>query len=101
VPFDTTTLRHIVPYVNSLVRKVKEQLREAEGFDISREPSPDWDEAQDPPDPPFSQMFKDPSPGPDSPSRKPRGSRSSKSKSNDGFQNHDDINKQMKLMTVM
>lgn len=32
VPFDTGTLRHIVPYVNGLKRKVKEALRETEGL---------------------------------------------------------------------
>ena len=32
VPFDTATLRHIVPYVNSLKRKVKDALRETEGL---------------------------------------------------------------------
>lgn len=32
VPFDTATLRHIVPYVNGLKRKVKDALRETEGL---------------------------------------------------------------------
>lgn len=32
VPFDTATLRHIVPYVNTLKRKVKDALRETEGL---------------------------------------------------------------------
>jgi hypothetical protein len=32
VPFDTATLRHIVPYVNALKRKVKDALRETEGL---------------------------------------------------------------------
>ncbi|KAF2704492.1 hypothetical protein K504DRAFT_472269 [Pleomassaria siparia CBS 279.74] len=32
VPFDTATLRRIVPYVNTLTRKVKDTLREAEGL---------------------------------------------------------------------
>lgn len=32
VPFDTATLRHIVPYVNGVKRKIKEALREAEGL---------------------------------------------------------------------
>lgn len=32
VPFDTATLRHIVPYVHGLKRKVKDALREAEGL---------------------------------------------------------------------
>ncbi|EME48998.1 hypothetical protein DOTSEDRAFT_67894 [Dothistroma septosporum NZE10] len=32
VPFDTATLRHIVPYVHGLKRKVKDALRETEGL---------------------------------------------------------------------
>jgi hypothetical protein len=32
VPFDTATLRRIVPYVSTLTRKVKDALREAEGL---------------------------------------------------------------------
>lgn len=32
VPFDTATLRHIVPYVSGLKRKVKDALRETEGL---------------------------------------------------------------------
>ncbi|KAK5134412.1 hypothetical protein LTR08_006459 [Meristemomyces frigidus] len=32
VPFDTATLRHIVPYVNGLKRKVKDAIREKEGL---------------------------------------------------------------------
>ncbi|KAF1814326.1 hypothetical protein P152DRAFT_447707 [Eremomyces bilateralis CBS 781.70] len=32
VPFDTATLKHIVPYVNGLVRKVRTLLRDVEGL---------------------------------------------------------------------
>lgn len=35
LPFDTATLRHIVPYVDRLKRKVKEGLRETEGLRTS------------------------------------------------------------------
>jgi hypothetical protein len=97
VPFDTTTLRHIVPYVNGLVRRVKDQLREAEGFDISRGTSPEID------DPPFSQRLynKDHTPAAESPSsRKSRRSRANKS-TDRSSQNLDDLNKKMKMMTVM
>jgi hypothetical protein len=92
VPFDTTTLRHIVPYVNGLVRKVKEQLRRAEGFDFSREASPNIDEeddSHDPPEPPFSRrLFKDHSPSPGSPSGRKNQSRNSRqnNSSSDGGQ---------------
>lgn len=42
VPFDTATLRHIVPYVNGLKRRVKDAVRETEGLYSSphRRPSP-------------------------------------------------------------
>jgi hypothetical protein len=49
VPFDTATLRHIVPYVNTLMRKVKDALREAEGLYSSHSIQPK--------EPPFSKMF--------------------------------------------
>ncbi|OCK80257.1 hypothetical protein K432DRAFT_48951 [Lepidopterella palustris CBS 459.81] len=50
VPFDTATLRHIVPYVNTLVRKVKDAVREAEGLYSSPSTSPK--------EPPFSKIFQ-------------------------------------------
>ncbi|KAK4637111.1 uncharacterized protein CLAFUR5_02104 [Fulvia fulva] len=63
VPFDTATLRHIVPYVNSLKRKVKDALRETEGLYSSphRRSSPnsrkrrEWAEEE----PGFSMMFNE------------------------------------------
>jgi hypothetical protein len=103
VPFDTTTLRHIVPYVNGLVRRVKEQLREAEGLDISRGTSPDIDDTQNQLDPPFTQrrFQNDRHPSGESPSsRKSRRSRANKP-SDRSSQNLDDLNKKMKMMTVM
>jgi len=48
VPFDTATLRHIVPYVNTLMRKVKDALREAEGLYPGTSPK----------EPPFSKIFQ-------------------------------------------
>lgn len=50
--FDTATLKHIVPYVNGLMRKVKEVLREAEGLHTS--PVHPRRHA----DPPISQIFE-------------------------------------------
>ena len=35
MPFDTTTLKHIVPHVNGLMRQVKERIRDAEGLNTS------------------------------------------------------------------
>ncbi|KAF2401300.1 hypothetical protein EJ06DRAFT_385546 [Trichodelitschia bisporula] len=104
VKFGTDTLRHIVPYVNNLVYKAKDQIRDAEGFDLSREPSPKRPELHDPA---FSQqLFKTPTS--DSPSsRKGRQSRSSNNALSPppddglGLQGIDDITAQTKLMTVM
>ncbi|KAJ4323794.1 hypothetical protein N0V94_001714 [Neodidymelliopsis sp. IMI 364377] len=48
VPFDTATLRRIVPYVASLTHKVKETIRDAEGLYYSPTTSPQHEE------PPFA-----------------------------------------------
>lgn len=101
VPFDTATLRHIVPYVQSLVRKVKDALREEEGLYSSPAKSPKQLE------PPFSQMFHSPlvqSPFEESPSsRKGRRSKVSSPSpaTEDGYQGLDyDLSTKMRLMTV-
>lgn len=66
VPFDTATLRHIVPYVSSVKRKIKEALREAEGLYSSprREDelpqSLDDDFAFSDDEPSFRSIFTDP-----------------------------------------
>jgi hypothetical protein len=52
VPFDTATLRRIVPYVNTLTRKVKDAIRDAENLYSSPNTSPRHEE------PPFSKMFQ-------------------------------------------
>ncbi|KAL5120291.1 hypothetical protein ACEQ8H_001849 [Pleosporales sp. CAS-2024a] len=52
VPFDTATLRRIVPYVNTLTRKVKDIIRDAEGLYSSPSTSPRHEE------PSFSKMFQ-------------------------------------------
>ncbi|KAH5335091.1 hypothetical protein HBI42_035250 [Parastagonospora nodorum] len=52
VPFDTATLRRIVPYVNTLTRKVKDAIRDAEGLYSSPNASPRHEE------PPFSNLFQ-------------------------------------------
>lgn len=44
VPFDTATLRRIVPYVNTLTRKVKDTIRDAEGLYYSPTTSPQHEE---------------------------------------------------------
>jgi hypothetical protein len=49
VPFDTATLRRIVPYVNTLTHKVKSTLREAEGLYSSPNTTPN--------DPPLTRVF--------------------------------------------
>jgi len=66
VPFDTATLRHIVPYVNGVKRKIKEVLREAEGLYSSPcqqiPPNDDSDDDFDFSDnePSFHSIFTDP-----------------------------------------
>lgn len=74
VPFDTATLRHIVPYVKKLKRQVKEALRETEGLytsprrrsglDVSDDIFDDDDDGQeedhDDDDGPFRDIFHDP-----------------------------------------
>ncbi|KAF1835513.1 hypothetical protein BDW02DRAFT_495719 [Decorospora gaudefroyi] len=52
VPFDTATLRRIVPYVSTLTRKVKDTIRDAEGLYSSPVASPMREE------PPFSKIFQ-------------------------------------------
>jgi hypothetical protein len=52
VPFDTATLRRIVPYVSTLTRKVKDTIRDAEGLYSSPIASPLHEE------PPFSMMHQ-------------------------------------------
>lgn len=63
VPFDTATLRHIVPYVNGLKRKVKDALRETEGLYSSprRRVSPNSTvQQQDSQEPAFRSIFNEP-----------------------------------------
>ncbi|KAK5157205.1 hypothetical protein LTR04_005481 [Oleoguttula sp. CCFEE 6159] len=98
VPFDTGTLRHIVPHVNNLLRRVKEVLREAEGLHASPDRT-----ARPENDPPFSQIFRE---LPESPSsrRKLRRSRATTdhTTAEDAFQTKgDELASHMKLMTVM
>ncbi|KAL6708482.1 hypothetical protein ACN47E_002745 [Coniothyrium glycines] len=52
VPFDTATLRRIVPYVSTLTRKVKDSIRDAEGLYSSPSVTPRNEE------PPFSKIFQ-------------------------------------------
>lgn len=53
VPFDTATLRRIVPHVSGLNRKVKQTLREAEGLYSSPSSSPSHEAGP----PPFSKIY--------------------------------------------
>ncbi|CAA9958474.1 hypothetical protein PTMSG1_02032 [Pyrenophora teres f. maculata] len=52
VPFDTATLRRIVPYVSTLTHKVKETIRDVEGLYSSPSASPMHEE------PPYSRSFQ-------------------------------------------
>ena len=100
VPFDTATLKRIVPYVQDLKDKVKKTIREAEGLHTSpqypREPMED---------PSFSRMFRD---HPTSPSAGGRRSRRSTAATDNvmsedrGSQSpSDDMTLRLKLMTVV
>ena len=66
VPFDTATLRHIVPYVKDLKRKIKDALRETEGLYSSprRRTSASMnhrdDDDDDDDEPAFRSMFNEP-----------------------------------------
>ncbi|KAL9076062.1 MAG: hypothetical protein Q9157_003768 [Trypethelium eluteriae] len=105
VPFDTATLKHIVPYVNGLMRKVKEGLREAEGLYMSPMNSPKPEES------PLAHIFRDP--GDESqtttPTRRKSKTRRSPNSTSDqavmsdeNYQNKEnDLAQQMRLMTVM
>jgi hypothetical protein len=93
VQFDTRTLRHIVPYVSSLVRRVKDQLREAESLEVTSES--DWDIDIEPRMPPLAHVFKDPSPIPESPS-----ARKTRNTPKDSSPPIDEVGKKLKMMTV-
>ncbi|KAI6916891.1 hypothetical protein KC341_g18835, partial [Hortaea werneckii] len=71
VPFDTATLRHIVPYVNGLKRQVKDALQEAEGLytsPIRRQTSGELAEREESVDQSLRSIFD--SPQPESPTTK-------------------------------
>ena len=99
VPFDTATLKHIVPHVKELTRKLKQILRDAEGLNTS--PVVGYEAS-----PPLAKAFIDPSE--ESPSaqreRRMRLSReSSGSNSNQPHKRVDEANlvSRMKIMDVM
>lgn len=117
VPFDTATLRHIVPYVNGLKRKVKDALRETEGlYSSPRRQSPpaeiDEDDVMNVDDedddnddtPAFRSIFNEPQGG--SPmASKQRTRRERAATDNDGFDEpfaelHTDLAKRMQNMTL-
>jgi hypothetical protein len=94
VQFDTRTLRHIVPYVSSLVRRVKEQIRDAEHLDIDSDS--DWDaEPEEPAPSRLAHVFKDITPIPESPS-----SRTSRTIPRDSSPQIDEMSQKLTMMTV-
>lgn len=64
VPFDTATLRHIVPYVKDLKRKIKDALRETEGLYMTPRRRTSGAivgrQLDDEIDPPFRSIFNEP-----------------------------------------
>ncbi|KAK5112822.1 hypothetical protein LTR85_011156 [Meristemomyces frigidus] len=110
VPFDTATLRHIVPYVNGLKRKVKDALRETEGLHTSpRRRSPPAsadvdDDGMDVDEPRFRSIFNEPQGGSPTASRQ-RSRRERAATDNDGFDEpfadlHTDLAQRMQDMTL-
>lgn len=94
VQFDTRTLRHIVPYVSSLVRRVKEQIRNAEHLDFDSDS--DWDaEPEEPPVSHLAHVFKDITPIPESPS-----SRKSHTIPRDGSPQIDEMSQKLTMMSM-
>ncbi|PNS19888.1 hypothetical protein CAC42_7855 [Sphaceloma murrayae] len=96
VPFDTATLRRIVPYVQELRDRVKRTIREAE--DLYSSPR----QKQVRGDPTFSQIFQEP---PDSPSvhRSRKRSHQNDHVSSGASASHsppDDLSRRMELMTM-
>jgi hypothetical protein len=99
VQFDTRTLRHIVPYVSGLVCRVKDQIREAERIDIDSDS--DWDADIEPRDPPLAHVFKDHSPIPESPSSRKSRILPPRTQSKELSPSIDEVNKKLKMMTVL
>lgn len=107
VPFDTATLRRIVPYVQELRDKVKRALREAEGLYNSPDMGnslliQEQEEEQERDEPPFSRIFREP---PESPSGARRAARRGMAAtdhvaSDDGVNSTDELTARLKLMTV-
>ncbi|KAK7535879.1 uncharacterized protein J3D65DRAFT_554631 [Phyllosticta citribraziliensis] len=99
VPFDTATLKHIVPYVNGLMRKVKEALRETERLYSSPVQTPRGDEGEAS----FSQLFCTELPG-ESPSSRCTQPRSRINLAADAFQAPKDtevVTQQLRSLTVV
>jgi hypothetical protein len=91
VPFDTTTLRHIVPYVNGLVRQVKESLKDSlDDIDEFKDTGSAPPMAQQP----LFQLFKQPTKN-STPSRRPR-----HPSSNNDDDDSDDLDRQMNKMNL-
>ncbi|KAF2223090.1 hypothetical protein BDZ85DRAFT_282127 [Elsinoe ampelina] len=95
VPFDTATLKRIVPYVQEMRDKVKRSIRDAE--DLYNSPRL----MEDAVDPSFSRMFHDP---PESPtmhrSRKRSNNEHISPDSNASRSPHDELSRRMELMTM-
>lgn len=101
VPFDTGTLKHIVPYVHGLMRKVKEAMREAEGLNISPHQSlRQTPKPMSPPHPPLSELFIDSNHNLET-SGSPLSRKDLRVKATQYSVPDNDLAAQMKFMTVM
>ena len=97
VPFDTATLRRIVPHVQELRDKVKKTLREAEGLYISPQ------ERNSDTDPSFSRIFREPAESPSGRRKTRRSLAATDRVLSDDSQSRspDDLTARLKLMTVV
>ena len=97
LPFDTTSLRDLVTRAGVVTRALKEIVRRAENS-----PTPEH-RAGTPPDPPFSQIFQNPS-HPPSLRKSPQGPQTASNTTFSGgsvSSNDNDINGHMKMMAVV
>lgn len=96
LPFDTTSLRDLVTRAGVVTRALKEIVRRAENGPASPGRRPGT-----PPDPPFSQMFQNPPSSPFSSPQLPKSTSKGSFLGSSITGNDNDINKHMKMMTVV
>ncbi|KAF4557002.1 Hypothetical protein D9617_1g088840 [Elsinoe fawcettii] len=95
VPFDTTTLKRLVPYVQELRDKVKKSIRDAE--DLYSSPRSQGE----PVDPSFSRIFQEPPESPTMHRNKRRSNNEHVTPDSSASRSpHDELSRRMELMTM-